>query len=69
MENSSNQATSRKAVGVGTAVRKAENISCRDWKGTERLGAAENQVSSADITANNGIGRAPALLWLTDNSG
>lgn len=60
---------SRKAAEVAPAVGKVENTSCRDWKGTERLVAAENQVSSADAAANNGMGGAPALLWLTDNTG
>lgn len=68
MENSLNQSMSRK-TGVGPTVGKVENTSCWDWKGTERLVAAENQVSSTDVTANDGMGRAPALLWLTDHTG
>lgn len=52
MENS-NQATSRKAAGVGTAVENMESTSCQEWNGAERLVATENQVCSADTTANN----------------
>lgn len=32
MENSSNEASSRKAAGVGTAVGKVENTRCQDGK-------------------------------------
>lgn len=53
MENSCNQATSRKAAEMGTAVGNVESTRCQEWNGAERLVATENQVSSTDTTANN----------------